>query len=956
MFSAIGTLKILLMKMFKTLFFWTAILACLSPLSAAAQSNLEATLPIDSAVTVKTLPNGLRYYIRENQKPENRALFRLVVNAGSLMETEAQLGLAHFLEHMAFNGTENFEKLELVNFLERVGMRFGSHLNAYTSFDETVYMLEVPADDEEVIKTTFQVLKDWMQGIQFDPEEIDKERGVVIEEWRSGRGAQGRLNDKQLPVIFHGSRYAERLPIGKVEIIESIPRAQFIDFYQKWYRPNLTAIVAVGDFESAEIEQRILDAFSNLKNPDNAPPRKSHPVPDHEETLFSIETDPELQATVIQIAYKRPPTPQGTAGAYRNSIVESLYTAMLNRRLSERVQEANPPYLYAAVAKAPFVRNKDVVLQIAQVKDGAFEEGLKALLIEAKRAKRDGFTASELRRVKADALRSMETAYAERDKTNSSAYAAEYTRHFLQQEPIPGIAKELELYQTFLPSIQLEEVNEIAGDWITPHNRIILFSAPKRDNLAAPKKEDILKIIQSVDQLEIAAYDDGDLEAPLIPTPPKPGTIASKKQYPKLGLTEWKLSNSVRILLKPTDFKNDQILMRSFSPGGHSLASDKDFPSASIAASLVANSGIGTFDLIQLQKKLAGKIAAASPQIAERAESIHGSASPQDLKTMLQLVHLYFTAPRADRKTFHSMMAQLKVSVANRANDPQVVFNDAIQKALYQNHPRRQPINQAFLDKLNPETAFQIYRNRFGDASDFTFVFVGNFTPQQLQPLAKTYLASLPNLARNEEAKDIGDAKSPGKIQVQIKKGLEPKSSVRLTFHGDAPWSPEERFALQSAVDVLQIRLREVLREDKGGVYGVGISGGLTRYPKGRYSVRISFGCDPDKVNELIAAALFAVDELKTKCPSPDNFGKIQEANLRDYERGLKENSFWLSNLAYAAENQLPFERILTFPERVAALTPNRIQQAAQKYFSGQNLLTAILFPEEKSGQTEENP
>lgn len=956
MVLAFGNAQRFLMKMLKTLFFWTALLACLSLPSAAAQANLEASLPVDSAIRVKTLPNGLRYYIRENQKPENRALFRLVVNAGSLMETEAQLGLAHFLEHMAFNGTENFEKLELVNFLERVGMRFGSHLNAYTSFGETVYMLEVPADDEEVIATTFQVLKDWMRGIQFEPEEIGKERGVIIEEWRSGRGAQGRLNDKQLPVIFHGSRYAERLPIGKVEIIENIPRAQFIDFYRKWYRPNLTALVAVGDFETAKIEQRILNAFSDLKNPDNPPARKNYPVPDHEETLFSIETDPELQATVIQIAYKRPPTPQGTAGAYRNSIVERLYTAMLNRRLSERVQEANPPYLYAAVAKAPFVRSKDVVLQIAQVKDGAFEEGLKALLMEAKRAKRDGFTAAELRRVKADALRSMEMAYAERDKTNSSAYAAEYTRHFLQQEPIPGIAKELELYQSFLPGISLEEVNQIASDWITPHNRIILFSAPEKDNVAAPKKEDILKIIESVDQLEIAAYDDGDLEAPLIPLPPTPGSVASQKQHPELGLTEWQLSNGVRILLKPTDFKNDQILMRSFSPGGHSLASDKDFPSASIASSLVANSGIGAFDLIQLQKKLAGKIASAAPQIAERSESVHGSASPQDLETMLQLVHLYFAAPRADRKTFHSMMAQLKVSVANRANDPQVVFNDAIQKALYQNHPRRQPLNQAFLDKLDPETAFQIYRDRFGDASDFTFVFVGNFTPQQLQPLAETYLASLPNLGRNEEAKDIGDAKTAGKIQVQIKKGLEAKSAVRLTFHGDAPWSPEERFALQSAIDVLQIRLREVLREDKGGVYGVGISGGLTRYPQGRYSVRIAFGCDPGKVDELIAAALSAVNELKTKGPSPDNFSKIREANLRDYERGLKENSFWLSNLAYAAENQLPFARILTFPDRVAALTPNRIQQAAQKYFSGQNLLTATLLPEEKSGQTEGNP
>ncbi|MCS1409214.1 MAG: Protease 3 [Verrucomicrobia subdivision 3 bacterium] len=924
-----------------------ATLTCLLPWKTTAQIDLESQLPIDPAITVKELPNGLCYYIRENKKPENRAMFRLIVNAGSLMENESQLGLAHFLEHMAFNGTENFEKLEMVNFLERIGMHFGSHLNAYTSFDETVYMLEVPMDDDEILRTAFQMLKDWMQGIKFETEEIDKERGVVIEEWRAGRGAQGRLNDKQMPVIFHGSRYAERLPIGKVEIIETASREQFIDFYRKWYRPNLMALVAVGDFETTEIEELIIESFSDVKNPDNAPPRESYPVLDHEETLFSIETDPELQASLIQIAYKHPPTPQGTAGAYRASIVEKLYTGMLNRRLNERVQEANPPYLYGAMGKASLVRNKEVVIQMAQVKEGAFEEGLKALLLEAKRAKRDGFTASELTRVKADALRSMEMAHAERDKTNSGVYTAEYTRNFLQQEPIPGIAKELELYQTFLPGISLEEVNQVASDWITPNNRIILFSAPEKKGIAVPTKEDIIKVIASVDQLEIAAYDDGNLDAPLIPVPPVKGSIIAQKTYEDLGVTEWKLSNGIRMLLKPTDFKNDQILMRSFSPGGHSLVPDKAYASASMAANIIANSGLGSFDLIQLQKKLAGKIASAGPQISKRTEGISGSASPKDIETMFQLTHLYFTAPRADQKAFQAMMAQLKVSAANRLNNPQVVFGDAIEKALYKDHPRHQPLNQAFLDSLNLDTAFEVYRERFQDASDFTFVFVGNFTPEELKPLAETCLASLPNREREEKAKDIGDTKAPGVVKVRVEKGREPTSMVRLMFHGDAPWSTEERFGLQSAIDVLEIRLREILREDKGGVYGVGIYGGLSRWPRGHYSSSISFGCDPDKVEELIAATMSTVEELKSEGPSDDNFNKIKETNLRDYERGLKENGFWLSNLSYAAQNDLPMTQILTFPDRVAALTKERIQKAAQKYFSGDNLLIATLYPEE---------
>jgi len=928
--------------------FSALLLLCLASPRSTAQIDLQAPLPSDPAVTVKTLPNGLRYYIRENRKPENRASFRLIVNAGSLMETEAQRGLAHFLEHMAFNGTKNFKKLELVNFLERVGMRFGSHLNAYTSFDETVYMLDIPMDDETVIATAFQVLSDWMQHIEFETEEIDKERGVVIEEWRSRRGAQGRISDKQIPVIFHGSRYAERLPIGEVEIIQTAPREQFVDFYRRWYRPNLMAIVAIGDFETEQIERRIGASFSEIANPDEAPPRVSYPVPDHEETLFSIETDPELQASVIQIAYKRPPTPQGTAGAYRQSIVERLYTGMLNRRLSERVQEADPPFLYAAMAKAPLVRSKDVVIQMAQVKEGAFEEGLRALLLEARRVKEYGFTPSELNRIKADVLRSMETAFAEREKTDSRTYAAEYTRNFLQQEPIPGIAKELELYRSFLPEIDLAEVNRVAGDWITAGNRIILYSSPEKPGLEAPDRDTILKIIEAVDHLEITPYDDGDLEAPLVTNPPAPGTIVERKTLADLGVTEWRLSNGIRIVLKPTDFQNDEILMSSFSPGGHSLAADQDYNTASMAANYVFNSGLGAFDLIQLQKKLSGILASVSPSIGERTEGVSGSASPQDIETLFQLTYLYFTAPRADEKIFQSMMAQLRVAVANRANNPQVVFSDAVQKALYQNHPRHQPLNQEFLESLNPQRAYEIYRDRFGDASDFTFLFVGNFTPEILEPLATTWLAGLPNLERQEQAKDVGDDKATGKVRVNINKGLEPKSSVRLTIHGEAPWSPEERLALSVAIDTLRIRLRELLREDEGGVYGVNISGGLNRWPQGNYSSTVSFGCDPNQVDNLINVAMSAFEELKGNGPSEDVFGKVIETNLRDYERGLKENSFWLSNLSYAARNELPLERILTFPDRVQALTPERIQETANRYFGGENLLIATLFPEAK--------
>ena len=924
------------------------ILALWLSFPALGQPDPEAPLAVDPAITTGRLPNGLRYYIRENAKPENRASFRLVIDAGSLMESESQRGLAHFLEHMAFNGTTNFEKLELVNFLERVGMRFGSHLNAYTSFEETVYMLEIPMDDEEILDTAFRILRDWTSGIRFDPEEIDRERGVVIEEWRSRRGAQGRIMDKQLPVIFHGSRYAERLPIGDLDIIRTAPREEFLDFYRKWYRPDLMAVIAVGEFEKERIERRITETFSDLENPPDGPERREWPVPDHSETLFSIETDPELQGSVVQIAYKRPPAPQGTAGAYRDSIVERLYTGMLNRRLDERLQEADPPYLYAAMVKAPLVRVKDMVLQVAQVKDGAFAEGLRALLLEARRVREHGFTPSELARLKADFLRSMEAAHAEKDKTESGIYAAEYTRNFLQNEPIPGIDRELELHRAFLPGISLEEVDRVASGWITPGNRIILYSAPEREGSDPPDRETILTLMREVDAMDVAPYDDGEVDAPLVSRTPVAGTIVSRKEHPGIGTSEWRLSNGSRILLKPTDFRNDQVLLSASSPGGHSLVSDADFPTASMAANLVAAGGLGDFDRIQLQKKLTGRIAGASPSIGERSEGIGGSASPRDLEVLLQLVHLHFTSPRADEAAFRSLMTQMRVMVANRLNNPQVVFADAISKTLYRDHPRHQPVDPAFLDRLDLDRAMEIYRSRFSDASDFTFIIVGNFDPGALEPLAETWLASLPGKGRQEQARDIGDRRAPGRQEVEVVRGLEPRSSVRLTLHGEAPWSTEERFLLLSAIDVLRIRLREELREEKSGVYGVSVQGGLDRWPVGQFATTISFGCDPEMVETLIESAMEMIAELRREGPSQDTFDKVRKTLLRDHERGMRENGYWLSNLSYAVENDLPPERILDFPGRVEALTRERIRQAALRYLGGENLLVATLLPEEK--------
>src|ERR1043166_9643378 len=696
------------MNMITTIFpRWFRALSILALVSGQLFAADSDRLPIDPQVMVKRLPNGLTYYIRQNKKPENRAQFHLVVNAGSILETEKQQGLAHFLEHMAFNGSKNFQKNDLVSFLERIGMQFGADLNAYTSFDETAYRLEIPMDKAEVLDKAFLVLEDWAHQISFDPAEIEKERGVVVEEWRTGRGAQGRLRDKQFPMLFYQSLYAERLPIGKTNIILSADRAEFLDFYHKWYRPDLMAVVAVGDFDPRRIEALIIEHFTKLKNPRDGPKRPAPQVPDHKGTLFSIETDPELSTTSLQITYKHPVAPTGTAADYRRDMVESQYSGLLNRRWNERVQKPNPPSLYAGVEKSQMVRAKDVAYQIAAAKEGLFAEALNVLLVESRRSRRDGFTATELERAKTDTLRRLERSYAERDKTESGAYAGEYVRNFLEDEPIPGIAEELRLHRQFLAGITLEEVNRAADRWFTESNRVVIFTAPEKTGLKPPDRTEILSVIKAAESVEIPAYNDGVSSAPLLSATPAAGKIVSEKQHPEIEATEWILSNGIHVLLKPTTHKNDQIFMRAFSPGGHSLVSDQDYLSAAMATSILQQSGLGAFDIIQLRKKLSGKIASVNAWIDEQFEGLQGAASPKDLETWFQLMHLQFTAPRADEQAFQSFVTRVKVGIENRERDPNAVFGDAIEKTLYGNHPRHRPMSLEFLKELNREAALR---------------------------------------------------------------------------------------------------------------------------------------------------------------------------------------------------------------------------------------------------------
>lgn len=907
---------------------------------------LDAPLPLDDAVTVGRLDNGLTYYVRANAKPANRASLQLLVGAGSTLEDEDQLGLAHFVEHMAFNGTRNFDKHELVDYLERIGMRFGADINAYTGFDETVYMLEVPTENPEILETGFQILEDWAHQISFSPDEIEKERGVMVEEWRLGRGVAGRIRDRQLPVIFHGSRYAERLPIGDKKTLETAPAESLIEFYRDWYRPDLMAVVAVGDFAEADVIERIENHFGSIPASDTVRPRPEFQIPDHRETLSAIVTDEEATSTTITLGFKRDATASKTVGDARADLIDNLYHAMMNARLRELVREPDPPFLYGVAASSPLAPTKSLYSVSAGVRDGGIERGVSALLLEAARVDRHGFTQAELERAKINTLRSIERLWEERDKQDSNRYAGSYARHFLAQAPLPGIDFVRDLYAALLPEIELAEVNARAGQWITDDNRIILVSAPEAERAAIPGEDEILELVRATESVAVTPWVDRVRDEPLVSEVPEPGQILSEEEIPEIGATLWKLSNGVELLLKPTDLKNDEVLLRGYSPGGHSLVADEDYISAIAADSVVAEMGLGNFDRIELGKALTGKVAGVRAFIGELSEGVSGFASPEDMETLFELLYLRFTEPRRDEEAFQSYLNNLSGNLQHQEASPAFWFGKKWNEVSFAGHPRRRLLTTETLAEIDLDRALAIYRERFSDASDFLFTMVGNFDLDRVRPLAETWMASLPASHRGETFRDVEAYALPGVSEFEVRKGIEPKSTVRLSYFGFAPWSPLEDHLAGSLAQALGIRLREVLREDLGGVYGVRVTSNLRRYPKGRYNSGISFSCDPDRTRELLAAAFAEVDAFKTNGPSQDLVDKVREGQRRSRETALEENRFWLAALHLQRINQLPLPDILAYDRLVESVTIESLRDAARRYFDSSSYIQGVLSSE----------
>ena len=913
---------------------------------AVLAAKLEQTVPVDPLITVGTLPNGLRYYIRVNRQPQARAELRLVVNAGSVLEDDDQRGLAHFVEHMAFNGTRHFPGQDIGSFMQSLGVRFGAHVNAHTSYDETVYELQIPTVNNAVIDRSLLILEDWANNVSFDPAEVDKERGVILEEWRLGLGADERIQTAQFPVLLKGSRYADRRPIGDPDIIRNVNHDRLKQFYTDWYRPDLMAVVAVGDFDKTTIEFGIRSHFASIPAASSPKPRPAYAVPAQPGTVYSIVTDPEATSRRIDLSSKMPARPQSTIGQYRQRMVEGLFSAMLSARLDEISQAPNAPFLRALTDRGLLVNTEEVTTLAALVAPGGVERGVAALVTELDRVARFGFTETELSREKLNLQRGLQRAVVEKDKSPSGPLADEFIRNFTQGEPIPGIVYEFGLNQRFLPEITLAEVNSVAKDWMPDRNRLVAITAPENDRSSLPTEARLAAVIDAAKSAPLTAYVDTVSTQPLLPRLPSPGSIATTSTNEALGITEWRLSNGVRVVLKPTTFKQDEILFRAVSPGGTSLASDEDVIPAQTADAVIAQGGLGGHRLVDLEKVLAGTTAFVRANIGDTDEGLVGSTTRKDLETMFQLTYLNFTAPRADPVAFGVLLDRLKVTLANQEAMPDTVFNRALGAALSQNNVRAQPLTPARLGQMNLDKSLAFYKDRFADASDFTFVFVGSFDLPTMKPLVERYIASLPAIHRNETAKDVGVRPPAGVVRQQVRSGIEPKSQVSIVFSGAFQNDELHRVVVRAMADTLAGNLQRTLREDLGGTYGVSVSPSFTKRPTEEYRVTINFGCDPARTESLIKAAFQVIDQYKLVGPGVGQVIDTRAALMRDLETNGERNDYLLNRLLFKYEYGEDVAEVVNMRPFYDQLTVPVLRDAARAYLDTGRYVEVTLLPE----------
>lgn len=917
----------------------------------SAQNGMDAKIPMDPNVRTGKLDNGLTYYVRHNEEPKERASFYIVQNVGAILENDDQNGLAHFLEHMAFNGTKNFPGKGVLNYLEKYGVAFGRNINAYTNVDETVYNLSnVPTSNENLLDSALLVLHDWSNYLSLEGDEIDNERGVIHEEWRTRRSGGMRAYLEQSKLIYKGSKYAKRDVIGSLDVIDNFDHQVIKDFYHDWYRTDLQAIVVVGDIDAEKFEMKIKEMFAHIPSVEDPKERVYYDVPENKEPVVGIITDPEVSNYKFDILYKHKATAFADKNMkyYRNSLISNLHASILGNRLNELLQKGDAPFINGWGAYYNRARKMDVFHNSVTLKEENLLGGVETFLNEIERANRYGVVATELERAKIAMLSQIEKQYKDRNKQHNDRLVQGYKQNYLTNEPVPGIEFEFEAMKKLLPGISAEEVNTISKGWVTKENVIVTFTAPEKEGVVLPTEEQLLAVVEKVKNADLKPYEDKVITEPLIAELPKAGVVKKELELKGFGATEWTLENGATVVIKKTDFKENEIRLKAFSKGGNSLYSVEDLASAQMAGGFIANFGLGNFDQISLRKLLTGKEVRVSPYIGQLSEGLNGNSSVKDFETLLQLVHMYFAAPRFDEEAFTALKGRYKAYVANMGSDVNKAFSDSVSVTSTDHNPRTILFNTDMISSLNLETMKRVYQERFADASDFTFVFVGNIDAEKAKPLIETYLGSIKDIDREETWKDNGvDYPEKDTYNHFVREMETAKTTIHIDFHGDIKYSKENSLLMKFASELLNKRYLDVIREKEGGSYGVRVRGSVNKFPREEYNLVIRFDTDPAKADKLKGIVYEEIQSLFKKGLKEDDLIEAKKNFVKEYQENLRKNGYWIGaiNTYYVYDESV--KTVEAYEKMINSITKEKIEAFVRKYLAKPVKVEVVMSPKE---------
>ena len=920
---------------------------------SSSKVDLSQKIKLESTVRYGKLDNGMTYYIKSNKKPENRAEFQLVVNAGSVLETEDQRGLAHFTEHMGFNGTKQFPGNDLTDALQKEGITFGRDDNAYTTFDQTVYTLTLPTDKPELFNLGLKVLDGWASGMLMTDKQIDDERGVIIEEWRLHQGAGDRMRQKTWPVILKGSKYADRLPIGTLENLQTFKYPSIRNYYKQWYRPDNQAIIVVGDFDADEMEQKVKDYFSMNTKPSETFDRPEFSIPDNKEPLIAVATDKEATATEVLLLYKHPVTPIKTVGDFREKeLLVNIYETMLNNRLAEKTNKKDCPYVSAqsGYTSTFIARTVGGYISVASAKDGKVLDALKVLVEENQRVIQHGFLATEFERAKETVLEMYERAAKEASKVNSGTLAAQYVNHFLEETPVPGARQEFRWVKGLIDGVSLDEINAMAKKWITKENIIAYVTMPERKGLKVPTVEEIRKVIEGAENLKTKPYVDTYKEVPFFSENVKAGKVSKEVKNDEFGYTEWTMSNGAKVILKPSTLKDNEILMRSWSNGGSSLYPDDMLFNVQMAPAIIDGSGIGQMDHNQLQKFQQKHTFGTEPYISSLREGINGNSSPKDFELLLQYTYMYFTSPRKDKDILEARVDQLKSQLAQLKNSPEVAFQLQMQKSMYPNDKRSITLpTEKQINSLNIDKMYKIFRERFNTASDFTFEFVGDFKIDEIKPLIEKYIGGLPSNGKTEQWKDVDPVFAKGVVDDVVYKGSDDKAMLVLISKKDFTNDEKEKRIIDVMSEILQIKVTEKIREELGATYSPYLNLNYEMLPQPSFTMMAYYTCAPKNVDIVENATWEILDDMINNGTDEVNLYKAKEQLIKRRESAYtSSNSFWASVIQSSYIYGLQLRNMDDYSSIVNSVTLDDVKSLAAKYLTHKEYVKVKLLPETK--------